>query len=477
MMKKKTNSNAMEAMSKLIDADFSKEPVNVQDMNRRLHTGRKQFEEVTKKSLDVVMKISMLDLTLDAKTKEMTDVAHEVSDATSNIHESVSVTHRIAGEVENAQTELSTTISNVSEEANGIMGEIENSQNQLKVISKLSKDTIGSATEMKTDMAKLIEIIEHMNDVIEAINSISAQTNLLALNASIEAARAGEAGKGFAVVAEEIRKLADETKSLTGSMGEFVDNIKTASDKSAASVDETVGSLESINTKIDDVWEINDKNRSSVKVIAESIQEFASVSEEINSSVMDLGTQISCIDSNCENLEQNAEELSQISDDMRTAVEPVRTIETQLDEVTKQMGAMGQDAFYMPDNKVFIEAVNSAIGAHQKWMENLNKMASSMKVSVLQTNAEKCGFGHFYYSVKPQNEAVKSLWGEVGEKHKKLHGYGDKVIQAVRQGDSAGVKKLYGEAEKLSQDVISNLEQIERAATKLTEEKKHVFEA
>lgn len=83
----------------------------------------------------------------------------------------------------------------------------------------------------KTDAAiKKAEAVQKINELTNAILSISQQTNLLALNASIEAARAGEAGLGFAVVATEIGGLASQTSEAVTNINQIIGEVKNAVD-------------------------------------------------------------------------------------------------------------------------------------------------------------------------------------------------------------------------------------------------------
>lgn len=447
---KKSKSALVKAVSELKETDYSKEP-DLNQIYRRLQNGRKQFGEIFDKNIKAVMQISSLDLTMQYQTEKIVDISRRVAKATETIFGISSDDSLMSGKANNQHEELTSTIVEVSSDANEVYHKIQAGQTELTNIKEISEQAIDVSSTLREDMDKLLKILEHMSDVIEGIDSISTQTNLLALNASIEAARAGEAGKGFAVVAGEIRTLAEETQKLTGSMGEFVETIKDASQKSVHSAASTIDALDSMSDKIHYVWGLNDENQQRLSKVNDSIGSIAAVSEEITSSMAEMENQ----------LRSSTDFMNQVSQDLKQAVEPVVGIEETLDETVKQMGSMSDDAFYHLDNSEFAKYVNNAISAHHTWLGNLKNMVTSRTVMPLQLDSSKCGFGHFYYSMTPKRiPQILPIWDALEIKHRKFHTYGGGVIAALKNGAYADAERIYKEAEEYSKELISDLEQI-----------------
>ena len=60
-------------------------------------------------------------------------------------------------------------------------------------------------------------------DSLSEIEAVTRATKMLAINALIEAAHAGERGKGFAVVAEEVGRISDSVRTITGNLRSRLD--------------------------------------------------------------------------------------------------------------------------------------------------------------------------------------------------------------------------------------------------------------
>ena len=112
---------------------------------------------------------------------------------------------------------------------------------QVSERTQMIRQTVNHAT---STIQQLGVSTREIGQIVEVIRAIAAQTNLLALNAAIEAARAGEAGRGFAVVADEVRGLAERTRSATVEIESMIAGVQTQADQVVNAMTAGMSSIE-----------------------------------------------------------------------------------------------------------------------------------------------------------------------------------------------------------------------------------------
>lgn len=135
-----------------------------------------------------------------------------------------------------AQTVLQNCQSATKAAENGRLAAEQGSKAVREVIQgmeKIRENTQANAKKIKRLGDRSMEIA----GIVKIIGDISAKTDMLALNASIEAARAGEQGRGFTIVAEQVRSLADRTKTLTNQIEKLVGDIQKETGEAVAQME------------------------------------------------------------------------------------------------------------------------------------------------------------------------------------------------------------------------------------------------
>lgn len=476
MLKKGTDKKLIKSIVELRPLENETGSKELLEVHSRLMKGRTSFETVITGAMASAMSMSNLDLQVSDRVEELTEISTNLSNTAQDLSDISAETANVTKEVATAHDLLANSITEISGDTMECLQAIEKSEENIVAIEKLSKEAEADSKQMQKDMSALMDVIGHMQEVIDAINGISNQTNLLALNASIEAARAGEQGKGFAVVADEIRVLAERTKSLTSNMADFIGSIQTASTKSVESVDTTVTSLNEINENLSVIVEGNIENRKRLQAINENLTNIAATSQEISSSMNEVEDHAHQLDERVFSMSLDAKHLNEVSQHLGEVVKPMIEIEEGLRSTNKEMGRMALDPFYMPSNEVFINAVKSAVGAHKNWLIALDKMISEGKAQPLQTNDHRCAFGHFYYAVQPKNEAILKIWAELRDKHKTFHANGGQAIMSLKKEDVDTAREYYNKAVTVSEHLIKDFENLVTLAEELDKENIRIFE-
>ena len=241
----------------------------VDSVNFMLDNFTKVLERVRKAAIDVSTSANQILEAADDMTAGATQQDQEITNTSSAVEELTVSMKQVSNNAE-ASAEAARRALDAAEQGNRAVSDT------LEGMQRIRASVQATAKKIKSLGDRSLEISE----IINVINDITEQTNLLALNAAIEAARAGEAGRGFAVVADEVRKLAEHSRSATKDIAALIKAIQAETNEAVVVMEDGTKEVESGATLADQAGRALDAISSVVRQSAELVQEISLASKQ-----------------------------------------------------------------------------------------------------------------------------------------------------------------------------------------------------
>lgn len=285
------------------------------DLTRRLPTDSQNeiaalahnFNRVMEHIADIIRNVVQVNDKVRTNVNTMSSATESTVNSTSQQLREIELVATAVEELSASATEIARHAGDTAERTNAtsILAEEGNT------IVNLSLENVNRLTGQIESTAQKIQVLKNnsvnIGSVMEVIRTIAEQTNLLALNAAIEAARAGEQGRGFAVVADEVRSLAQKTRSSTEEIESIIVQLQRAADEAHQAMSTSTSSARETIDTASKVGSALDKIRANIGIINDMNHQIATASHQQSSVANEVSKNITAIHGLSENVVQNAQ--------------------------------------------------------------------------------------------------------------------------------------------------------------------------
>jgi aerotaxis receptor len=351
---------------------------------------------------------------------EMTATVQDVARNAANTAEAVSQAHQEADE---GQSQINRTHQAIT----ALAGQLDNAARSIEALKEQ-----GTAIE----------------NVVKLISGIADQTNLLALNAAIEAARAGEHGRGFAVVADEVRALAAKTQASTIDIRDMIEKLR-------GGIESTVHVVHAGHQQMDSVKEQAAATEMALGQIAGAITQIGDMSTQIATATEEQSMVAEEMNRNIHTISRQTEQAAALSHENAS-------LGVQTAEISVQLAALLQ-SFHIQKG-VNLTAMKAA---HLAWKSKIRSYLDgneSIISGAAATDAHQCNLGKWYYADGLAKFGQIPAMTALEKPHNDLHATIKRIIELNRAGKPAEAEALLPQLDRLSDEVVRLLEQLELQA-------------
>jgi methyl-accepting chemotaxis protein len=256
---------------------------------------------------------------------ELRGIIRQVVDASGQQSEGSRMIAESSGQLSEGAQSQAASVEEMTAAVEQLIGSIDSisrsaieSRSQSEQTSAMAKAGGAAVQEAVNSMRLIQRSSEQINDIIQVIGEIASQTNLLALNAAIEAARAGEHGLGFAVVADEVRKLAERSSEAAKQITQLIK-------ESAKRVQEGATHSERVGQSLEQIVTAADRTAAGIASIASATESQAANAAEVKMAIRSVSQTTEANAASAQELAASAEELDAQSQGLREIVRRFKT--------------------------------------------------------------------------------------------------------------------------------------------------------
>lgn len=307
--------------------------------NDMAHKLRGVLQEINSSADHVAASSEELQATSEQATKATEQISAAIQEVAGGSETQVASSQQSAIAMEEVSigigriAEFSNTVKDSAQEATALSEQgYQSLRDAIQQMDSIESGTLATTAAIK----KLTERSKEISKIIDVITDIADQTNLLSLNAAIEAARAGEHGKGFSVVANEVRKLAEQSRTSANQIVALIQEIQKDTEVANKEMDGNIKEVDLGKKVIHNTGEAFQQVLEAVRQVNDQIQEVSATSEQISANTEEVTAAV-------EQLTEIAKESSRESQHVAAASEEQLASMEEISASSEALSKLAQD--------------------------------------------------------------------------------------------------------------------------------------